>query len=93
VVEKSDYYDDGNWHAEQPKQYPTSHERLPSVIHFKPRRPVNAQKSVLFRRHIGALHYLSREQTLIDAAPLGKLEVSEVLRDRAGRPAPPSRVR
>jgi hypothetical protein len=28
VIEKSDKYDDGNWHAEQPKQYSTAHERL-----------------------------------------------------------------
>ena len=28
VVEKSDDYDDGNWHAKQPKQYRAAHERL-----------------------------------------------------------------
>jgi hypothetical protein len=28
VIEKSDKYDDGNWHAEQPEQYSTPHKRL-----------------------------------------------------------------
>jgi hypothetical protein len=28
VIEKGDEYDDRNWHTEQPKQYPTPHERL-----------------------------------------------------------------
>jgi hypothetical protein len=47
VIEKSDEYDDGNWHAEQPEQYSAAHERL-LVIPFL--IPVNGQASVSFQQ-------------------------------------------
>jgi hypothetical protein len=34
VVEKSDDYDDGNWHAKQPKQYRAAPERLLFCFRF-----------------------------------------------------------
>jgi hypothetical protein len=61
MIEKSDDYDDGNWHAEQPEQYSTAHERLLfdsglivargklTSIHFVP------------ARHTAAPDYLRRE--------------------------------
>jgi hypothetical protein len=43
VVKKSDDYDDGNWHAKQPKQYRAAHERLLFCFRFESRRLLNGQ--------------------------------------------------
>jgi hypothetical protein len=43
MVEKSDDYDDGNWHAKQPKQYRAAHVRLLFVSVLESWRLLNGQ--------------------------------------------------
>jgi hypothetical protein len=49
VVEKSDDYDDGNWHAKQPEQDRAAHERLLFCFLFESWRLLNGQASASFR--------------------------------------------
>jgi hypothetical protein len=43
VIEKSDDYDDGNWHAKEPEQDRAAHERLLFCFRFESRRLLNGQ--------------------------------------------------
>jgi hypothetical protein len=49
VIEKSDDYDDGNWHAKQPEQDRAAHERLLFCFRFESWRLLNGQASASFR--------------------------------------------
>ena len=49
MVEKSDDYDDRNWHAKQPKQYRAAHEGLLFGFRRDLWRLLNGQGSGLFR--------------------------------------------
>jgi hypothetical protein len=61
VIEKSDDYDYGNWHAKQPEQDRAAHERILFCFRLESWRLVNGQASVSFR---GKCHQASNARLI-----------------------------